>query len=147
MPLQKKSNQTIYQDKDIWINQRTGEIIEADQVIKKVPRNGFEITYLSYFFDLFDKLGGQKYKIFKYIIKNKSPENTLIITTRELAEKTKTSLPTVSATLKLLKESNLIQQRTGAIMINPKIAHRGSDKKEAFLLTKFEAFEDEEEEN
>lgn len=65
----------------------------------------------------------------------------MIITTRELAEKTNTSLPTVFATLKLLKESNLIQQRTGAIMINPKIAHRGNDKKEAFLLTKFETFE------
>lgn len=61
MPLQKQSNQTIYQDKDIWINKRTGEVIEVDQIIKKVHRNGFEITYLSYFFDLFDKLGGQKY--------------------------------------------------------------------------------------
>ena len=50
MPYQKKTNETIYQDKDVWINQRTGEVIEADQVIKKVPRNGFEITYLSYFF-------------------------------------------------------------------------------------------------
>ena len=35
MPYQKKTNETIYQDKDVWINQRTGEVIEADQVIKK----------------------------------------------------------------------------------------------------------------
>ncbi|MCU9810219.1 replication/maintenance protein RepL [Paraclostridium sp. AKS46] len=142
MPYQKKTNETIYQDKDVWINQRTGEVIEADQVIKKVPRNGFEITYLSYFFDLFDQLGGQKYKVFKYIIENKNSDNQLIITTRELAEKTKTSLPTVSATLKLLKESNLIQQRTGAIMLNPKLAHRGKDTKEKYLLTKFDMFEE-----
>ena len=67
----------------------------------------------------------------------------MIITTRELAEKTKTSLPTVSATLKLLlKESNLIQQRTGAIMLNPKLAHRGKDTKEKYLLTKFDMFEE-----
>ena len=142
MPYQKKTNETIYQDKDVWINQRTGKVIEADQVIKKVPRNGFEITYLSYFFDLFDQLGGQKYKVFKYIIENKNSDNQLIITTRELAEKTKTSLPTVSATLKLLKESNLIQQRTGAIMLNPKLAHRGKDTKEKYLLTKFDMFEE-----
>ena len=140
--ISKKTNETIYQDKDVWINQRTGEVIEADQVIKKVPRNGFEITYLSYFFDLFDQLGGQKYKVFKYIIENKNSDNQLIITTRELAEKTKTSLPTVSATLKLLKESNLIQQRTGAIMLNPKLAHRGKDTKEKYLLTKFDMFEE-----
>lgn len=145
MGLQQKENSTIYQDRDVWVNQRTGEVIEADQVIKKVPRNGFEITYLTYFMELFDQLGGRKYKVFKYIIENKNSENQLIITTRELAVKTKTSLPTVSATLKLLKESKLIEQRTGAIMLNPKLAHRGNDKKEAFLLTRFEEFNDENE--
>ena len=113
---------------------------------KKVPRNGFEITYLAHFFDLFDQLGGQKYKVFKYIIKNKNSENQLIITTRELAEKTKTSLPTVSATLKLLRNANLIEQRTGAIMLHPQLAHRGSDKKEAYLLQKFSSFSEEIEE-
>ena len=144
MPLQKKVNETIYQDRDIWINQRTGEVIEADQVIKKVPRNGFEITYLSYFFELFEQLGGQKYKVFKYIMNNKNADNQLIITTRELAKKTNTSLPTVSATLKLLKDAKLIQQRTGSIMLHPRIAHRGSDRKEAYLLQKFVAFEEDE---
>lgn len=144
MPLQKKENSTIYQDRDIWVNQRTGEVIEADQVIKKVPRNGFEITYLAYFIELFDQLGGKKYKIFKYIIENKNAENQLIITVRELANKTNTSLQTVNDTLKLLKNANLIEQRTGAIMLNPKLAHRGSNKKEAFLLTRFEEFSDNE---
>lgn len=140
MPMQKKASTTIYQGKDVWVNQRTGETIEADQVIKKVPRNGFEITYLAYFFDLFDKLGGQKYKVFKYILNNKSSDNTLIITCRELAEKTNTSTNTVNATLKLLKEAGLITQRTGAIMLHPQLAHRGSDRKEAYLLQKFVEF-------
>ena len=35
LPLQKKSNETIYQGRDVWVNQRTGETIEADQVVKK----------------------------------------------------------------------------------------------------------------
>ena len=43
-----------------------------------------EITYLTYLVDLFDKLGGKKYTVFKYILAHKSAENTLIITTREL---------------------------------------------------------------
>lgn len=144
MALQKKESSTIYQDRDVWVNQRTGEVIEADQVIKKVPRNGFEITYLAYFIDLFDQLGGKKYKVFKYIIENKNSDNQLIITTRELVAKTNTSKQTVNDTLKLLKNANLIEQRTGAIMLNPKLAHRGSDKKEAFLLTRFEEFSDSE---
>ena len=144
MPMQKKTNETIYEGRDVWVNQRTGEAIEADQVVKKVRRTGFELTYLAYFFDLFDQLGGQKYKVFKYIISHKDSNNSLIITTRELAKKTETSLPTVSATLKLLKNAGLIQQRTGAIMLHPKLAHRGSEDKELFLLQKFQAFDDEE---
>ena len=143
MTLQNKSNNTIYQGTDVWVNQRTGETIEADQVIRKVPRNGFEITYLAYFMDLFDKLGGKKYVVFKYILSNKSAENTLIITNRELAEKTGTSLQTVSDTLKLLRESGLLTQRTGAIMLHPQLAHRGSERKEAYLLQKFVSFGEE----
>lgn len=145
MPLQKKESDTIYQGTDTWVNQRTGEIIEANEVIKKVPRSGFEITYLSYFMDLFDQLGGKKYGVFKYILENKTAENTLIITTRELAKKTGTSLQTVQATLNLLKDANIIEKRTGAIMLNPKLAHRGSKGKEAFLLHRFETFEEDDE--
>ena len=61
MPYQKKF-ETKYEERDIWINQKTGEVAEFDKITKKVPRQGFEITYLSYFFDLFDQLGGKKYK-------------------------------------------------------------------------------------
>ena len=140
MPLQKKQNETLYEGRDIWINQRTGEKIEAEQIIKKVPRNGFEITYLAYFIDLFDKLGGKKYVVFKYILEHKNSENQLIITNRELAEKCKVGINTVTDTLKLLKKANLITQRTGAIMLHPQLAHRGNDKKEAYLLHKFVEF-------
>lgn len=139
-------NNTLYRGTDRWINEKTGEVITTEQVIKKVDRKDFEITYLSYFMDLFDQLGGQKYKVFKYIIENKNSENQLIITTRELAEKTKTSLPTVSATLKLLRESGLIAQRTGAIMLYPKIAHKGDGFREKYLLMKFSEFDDSENE-
>ena len=129
---------TLYEDTDVWVNQRTGEIIEADKVIKKVPRTGFEITYLSYFIDLFEKLGGQKYKVFKYIIENKNADNQVIITTTELAKKTKVSRQTVSDTLKILSDATLISRKVGVIMLNPKLVHRGDKNKEAYLLTKFE---------
>lgn len=144
MPLQKKVSKTIYQGRDIWVNQRTGEVVEADQVIKKVDRTGFEITYLMYFMELFDKLGGQKYKVVKYILENRSKaENTLIITTEELAKKSKVSRQTVSDALKIMEDANLIKRRTGAIMVNAQLVHRGSVGKERYLMQKFEVFEKE----
>lgn len=152
MPKYQKETKTIYQGKEMWIQvdpqalQETGEIrtvgspVLADASITKCDRNGFEITYLAYLFDVFDQLGGQKYKVFKYIVEHKSADNTLIITNRELAKKCEVTVDTVSKTLKLLKGKGLIATRTGAIMVLPKIAHRGKAGREQFLMHKFEEF-------
>ena len=152
MPKYHKETKTIYQGKEMWVRvdpqalQETGEIhavgepVLADASITKCDRNGFEITYLAYLFDVFDQLGGQKYKVFKYIVEHKSTDNTLIITNRELAEKCGVSTQTVYECIKLLKEKGLIATRTGAIMVLPKIAHRGKAGREQFLMHKFVEF-------
>lgn len=154
MPLQHKSPETIYRGQEAYVRidaqafqehgevKITGEPIIADEVVKKVNRNGFEITYLTYLVDLFDKLGGKKYTVFKYILPTRALTTRFIITTRELAEKTSTSTKTVVETLKLLEDSGLISRRTGAIMLLPKLAHRGSDRREAYLMQKFVEFDD-----
>ena len=152
MPKYHKETKTIYQGKEGYVQidlqalHETGEVkiisepIVADASITKCDRNGFEITYLAYLFDVFDQLGGQKYKVFKYIVEQKSADNTLIITNRELAKKCEVTVDTVSRTLKLLKEKGLIATRTGAIMVLPKIAHRGKAGREQFLMHKFQEF-------
>ena len=152
MPKYHKEIKTIYQGKEMWVQvdpqklQETGEIrtigepVVADASITKCDRNGFQITYLAYLFDVFDQLGGQKYKVFKYIVEHKSADNTLIITNRELAQRCDVSTKTITETHKLLKEKGLIATRTGAIMILPKIAHRGKIGREQFLMHKFQEF-------
>ena len=136
------SNDRILFGNGKWVNQDTGEMIEVNEVVKRVPRSGFEITYLTYFMDLFDKLGGQKYQVFKYIIENRSRDNnTLVTTNKELSRLTKTSTKTVQDTINLLKEAGLIERRMGAIMLYPKLVHRGSNQKEKYLLQRFEAFD------
>lgn len=152
MPYQKKQNETLYSGTSRWLQvpddykPQPGEnVIETDDIIRKVPRNGFEITYLSYFFDLFDKLAGKKYVVVKYILQHKSADNTLIITTREMAKACNVSTKTVVDTLKLLKDAGLVHTRTGAIMLNPRLAHRGSDGKERYLLQRFMEFPEGEE--
>ena len=153
MPLHKKETKTLYQGKEAYVQldiealATTGEVkivgepFVADASVTKVDRSGFEITYLAYLFDVFDQLGGQKYKVFKYIVEHKSSENTLIITNRELADKCNVSTKTVSDALKLLREKGLIATRTGAIMLLPKIAHRGKKGREQYLMHKFQEFD------
>ena len=125
----KQDNKIIHKGIERWQNLETGEIIEATEVIKKVERNGFMITYLSAIINLIDNLGNKKMQVVKYILKN-----------MELAEKSGTSLQTVTETLKTLEDAGIIKRRTGAIMIHSDLIHRGSANKEKALLTRFEEF-------
>jgi DNA-binding transcriptional regulator YhcF (GntR family) len=123
---------------DTWVNQTTGEIVQATEITKKVGRNGFMITYLSTIIELLDTLGTKKMKVVKYILQNMDKSNNLlIITTRELAEQTNTSSKTVTETLKLLQDSKIIVRKVGVIMISPTLVHRGNEGKERALLTRF----------
>lgn len=131
------------------IDKNTGEILEerdVDTFEKQVGRDEpFMITYLYEIFNLIDTLGNKKMQVVKYILKNMSKsENTLIITTRELAEKCNVSKPVVLDTLRLLENANIIQRRTGAIMISPKLMNNKKAKGEAIMMTKFQQFSDDE---
>lgn len=138
-----KENNVLYAGSDEWVNTRTGETIKANQIIKKTDRNGFMITYLSAIINLIETLGNRKMQVVKYILENMDKStNTLILTNRELAKKANVSLDTVSKTLIILKKAKIITSRTGAIMINPELVHRGNSSKEQYLLTKFQEFEE-----
>lgn len=144
----------IYQGKEGYVQidvhtlQETGEIkiisepIITNSSITKCDRNGFEITYPTYLLDAFKQLRGQKYKVLTYILEHKNADNTLIITNRELANKCGVSLKTAQDCIRLLREKGLIATRTGAIMVLPKIAHRGTARREQLLMHKFQEFSD-----
>ncbi|HJE43255.1 replication/maintenance protein RepL [Virgibacillus sp. MSJ-26] len=139
MPQERKESEVIYNGSSRWKNLDTGEIIEANDVIKKTSRNGFMITYLTAIIQLIDNLGNRKMQVVKYILENmEKSTNTLIITTTELAKKSKVSRQTVSDTLKILEESQIIARKTGAIMIHSNLVHRGNHSKEKYLLARFQ---------
>ena len=117
------------------------DVIETDDIVK-VPRVGFEITYLSYF-SIFSTSSPEKVCRRKIYLAAQSSDNTLIITNRELAKKCSVGINTVTDTLKLLRNAGLIQTRTGAIMLNPKLASRGSDKKKNICCRNSSSFRNE----
>lgn len=146
MPKQQTENEVIYSGTSRWKNMDTGEVIEANDVVKKTSRNGFMITYLTAIIQLIDNLGNKKMQVVKYILENmEKSTNTLIITTPELAKKSKVSRQTVSDTLKILESAQIIARKTGAIMIHSSLIHRGNKGKEQYLLARFQEWEKDEE--
>lgn len=132
-----------YKGRKQFCDIETGEIEEVDVFEKKVGRNEpFMITYMQEILSLMEVLGNRKMKVVKYILKtmNKS-NNTLLITTEELAKKTNVSRQTVSDTLKILTDVGIIKRRIGAIMINPKLMNNKKPKQEATMIIRFQEFD------
>src|SRR5699024_2172360 len=135
----RKENEVLYNGTSTWVNKETGEEIVPDDDIKKTGRNGFMITYLSAIVQLIDNIGNKQMQVVKYILENMDKStNTMIITTRKLAIKSKTSRQTVIETLKILEEAQIIARKTGAIMIHSSLIHRGNESKEKYLLARFQ---------
>ena len=117
-----------------------GEVKEVDVVQKPVERSGFMITYLATIIQLIERLGNQKMKVVKYILKNMDKSsNVLIKTTREIAEESGISRKTVIETLKILEEEGIITRKTGVVMLSPKLLHKGDARKERILMAKFKS--------
>lgn len=141
-----RKGKTQYTGQEVWINQKTGEVRVVDAFEKPVGRNhGFMITYLAEIINMIETLGNKKMQVVKYILANMcKANNTLIITTRELAEKCNVGHNTVIDTLKLLEGAGIIERRTGAIMVNPKLANNWASGKEASMMIKYYEFGDDE---
>lgn len=131
-----------YTGRSVWVNQATGETREVDEFEKQVGREEpFMITYLAEIINLIETLGNKKMQVVKYILKNMDKSsNTLILTTRELSAKCNVSKPIVLETLKLLEQAGIIQRRTGAVMISPKLMNNKKAKGEAVMMTKYVQF-------
>ena len=142
-----RKEKTKYTGREIWVNQQTGEVREVDTFEKPVQRsNGFMITYLAEIINLIETLGNKKMLVVKYILENMNKStNTLLTTNRKLAKACDVGVNTVTDTLKLLEEANIIERTTGAIMVNPKLCNNWRSSKEASMMVTYKEFGDKDE--
>ena len=138
-----------YTGTSVWqkVNTVTGAIEEertVDEFERPVGRTErFMITYLAEIINMIDSLGNQKMKVVKYILQHMSKsENLLLVTTKELAKKSEVSEKTVIETLKILDNAGIIQRRTGAIMVSPRLINNKTVQGEATLMVKYRQFEE-----
>ena len=126
-------------------NAITGEVKEVDVLFKEIPRTGFAITYLSTIIQMIESIGNKKMQVVKYILQNMDSNNKLSETVREIAKGVGCSIQTVQETLALLQSVGIIARKTGTVMLSPKLVHKGNAKRERFLMTKFFAIKDSDE--
>lgn len=154
--MSKRSKETIenkwYAPIDKAVYEATGQVVISGAPVnvaeqeQKIPRGGFEIAYMSALFDLFDKLGGKKYLVLKYLLKHKDGMNCLNITNTELAEKAGVGRNTVVDTMAILTQAGVVVRKGTVIRFNPRIFVKGDATKEAYIMRKFSEEKEEQEE-
>lgn len=109
-----------------YINPRTGEI-EDFQLIDIEDRDfNFHKIWLSAIIQSLDIIGNQKTRLAFWIIEHLDSENKLVLTQRQIAQKSHISLKTVTETMGILQDSGFLQKiNIGAYRVNPDVIFKG----------------------
>lgn len=125
------------------------EIIDApvswqdlfDTTIGPPKKENFYISRPDQLSNFIRVIGGPHGPVAEYLVRRKDGRNRLVITNRELAAATGTSLGATNMLLQRLRAADCIRCKTGALMVNPGISHIGNRQREAFLLKLYKDFE------
>ena len=125
--------------KETYINQQTGEIQEMNVIdITENTDANFHKIWLGHILAALDIIGSQKIKVLNYFLENMNKENLIVATQRKIADDTKTSIQTVSLTVKALKEANiLVQVQSGVYRINPNVIFKGYNNSRMNILYRY----------
>lgn len=114
-----------------YLNPNTGELVPM-QVVSIEDRDfNFHKVWLQHLVNSLDSISNQKLRLAFWIIENLNKENQLVMTQRQISDKSGMSLKTVQRTMKSLQEGNpafLVKINGGAYMVNPDIIWKGSHK-------------------
>lgn len=125
-----------------YVDNETGEI-ENFQVVSVEDRDfNFHKVWLESIVNSIDLIGNQKTKLAFWIIENLNKENQLVMTQRQIADKSGISLKTVSTTMKALLDSNFLRKiNAGAYCVNPEVLFKGTRNGRLNVLFQYQALE------
>ena len=115
---------------DVWINQRTGEIIEAQTLTKEVKGDvdvGFEKLWVGHILEAVDEVGNAKMKVLFWLIRNKDRGNMVRATLDDIAAKNRLQPQHRRTTDGLVAQSQRSPpEHGGRWMLNPAVVFKGA---------------------
>lgn len=133
---------------DVWINQRTGEIIEAQELRKNVKGDvdvGFEKLWIGHILDTINEVGNAKVQVLFWLIRNKDSGNMVRATLDDIAAKTKVSRRTVASLMTALRKADVVRlEYGGRWLLNPALVFKGGHSRRMNVLIRYKAMEQQE---
>ena len=132
---------------DVWINQRTGEIIETQTLSKEVKEVdiGFHKLWIGHILETIEEVGNAKVKVLFWLMRNMDKGNMIKATVREIAERSEVSLITAKRLMTALRRADVIRLEFGGRWIlNPGIIFKGGHDKRMNVLIRYKCMEQQE---
>ena len=116
------------------IDKETGEVIEVDQITKKVyGQKNFWKLYLSDFLPVLGIVESKQVDILIYILENTHPS-----TNKTIRKNTKASETTIAKVIKKLQEQKFLKKiQNGLWQVSPNIMMKENENKRQLLLSYF----------
>ncbi len=141
-----KTQTLIGQQRKRLVDQDTGELIEVDQITKRVyGTKAFWKVYLMDFLQVLGVLDSRQVDILIYILENtEQANNTFIGTYSKIQKEIGVAPATVAKVMIKLQDSGFIKKiQNGVWQVSPNIMMKGNDNKKQVLLSYYNDSEDE----
>jgi len=122
-----------------FVDPKTGEIIETNEIDMQGVDINFEKVWMSHILMALEEIGNKKMKVLETLVKNRDGENKIVLTQRKIAKLSKSSLVTVSITMRALLKAKFIKQiAPGVYQISPNVIFKGSHNRRMYVLLKYQ---------
>lgn len=139
------TNQARLLNPDVWINQRTGEIIETQTLTREVKGDvdiGFEKLWVGHILEAVEEVGNAKMQVLFWLIRNKDRNNMVRATLDDIAAKTGASRSTVARLMASLRKANVVRlEYGGRWMLNPAVVFKGRHDRRMNVLIRYRSME------
>jgi len=124
--------------KEEVIDPKTGELVDRYNFEIEERDANFHKIWLWHIAAVLDLIGNQKVKILSYILENTTTDNMFIGTHRLIAEETESAKKTVTDTMRMLTNADMMQRKhAGAYFINPNVIYKGGTNKRMDILYQY----------
>jgi DNA-binding transcriptional ArsR family regulator len=130
---------TRFEGQQRLVNTETGEIIDAQVVVKTAGDAGFHKVWLHEILELVEEAGNAKMKVLMWLLSKADSQNQIWATFDEIAESTSTGRRTVARLMAALRDANVITEtRKSVWRLNPKVIFKGDHQKRMAVLVKYQ---------
>jgi DNA-binding transcriptional ArsR family regulator len=129
---------TRFEGQQRLVNTTTGEIIDAQVVVKTAGDAGFHKIWLHQILELVEEAGNAKMRVLMWLLSKTDAQNQIWATFDEIATATDTGRRTVARLMAALREANVITEtRRSVWRLNPDVIFKGDHQKRMAVLIKY----------